>query len=690
MARILNKLALPALALAAFAQQPTFRTEANLVVVDVAVRDRAGHDMPDLKKQDFVVLEDGKPQTISVFEFQQLSSEPLPHAPALAERPQAPPVRSKAIAVSKPGHVQYQDRRLMVLFFDLSSMQPAEQVRARKAALRFVEQNMTASDMVAVMTFSTDLQVVQDFTSDRDLITAAVRSFSSGEGSDLAIAADTGDSDNGEDTGAAFVADETEFNIFNTDRKLSALETASRMLAALPEKKALVYFSGGVAKTGVENQSQLRSTINAAVRSNVAFYPVDARGLTALIPGGDASHASERGTGLFSGAAQTQQRAQFNDQQETLVSLASDTGGKALLDNNDLAMGIVQAQKDIQSYYIVGYYSTNPALDGRYRKIQVKVASQPQAKLDYRNGYFGPKEFGKFTESDKERQLEQALLMDDPVTGLPLALEVNFFRLGRDRYFVPLAVKIPGSAVELGAKGSNQVTEFDFIGQVRDSQNRLVSSVRDGITVKLDTASGAQLARRNFEYDTGFTLAPGDYRLKFLARENRTGKMGTFETRFTVPDLKTPSGYLRVSSTVWSNQREPLEAAVGAAGQKKAQALNPLVENGQKLIPSVTRVFRKDQNLFVYMEAYDPALSPADKKANLVAALSIFRGRAKAFETPAVHAGEPRAGRQATVPIEFQVALDKLPLGRYTCQVSVVDEIGKRFAFSRSALVILP
>src|SRR6202022_4424167 len=130
---------------------------------------------------------------------------------------------------------------------------------------------------------------------------------------------------------------------------------AAKQLGMFPEKKALVYFSSGVGKTGVENESQLRSTVNAAVRANVAFYPIDARGLVALPPGGDARKASAHGTGLFTGGQQTKEKDRFNNEQETLSTLAQDTGGKALLDDNDLAMGIVQAQQDIRSYYMLGY-----------------------------------------------------------------------------------------------------------------------------------------------------------------------------------------------------------------------------------------------------------------------------------------------------------------------------------------------
>src|SRR5205085_9063429 len=123
-----------------------------------------------------------------------------------------------------------------------------------------------------------------------------IRGFRIGESSELSEDAASGDET---DDSGAFTQDDTEFNIFNTDRKLSALEDAAKKLGRFPEKKALVYVSSGVGKTGVENQSQLLSTVNAAVRANVAFYPIDARGLVATPLGGDASAASPKGTGIF-------------------------------------------------------------------------------------------------------------------------------------------------------------------------------------------------------------------------------------------------------------------------------------------------------------------------------------------------------------------------------------------------------
>ncbi len=684
----------------AAAQQPTeipvFKSTTSLVIVNVSVRDKSGKPIEGLKKSDFTLTEDGKAQEISVFEFQRLeeaqAAEPEP-VPSVAAGSATPARKTTAIVPSKPGEIRYRDRRLMVLFFDFASMPPSDQIRSQEAADKFLRKQMTPSDLVAVMVFGNTLQVVQDFTGDRDLLGAAIKSLRIGEASVFSQEAETGDTESGQDTGAAFIADESEFNIFNTDRKLAALESAARMLGSLPERKALVYFSSGVGKTGVENQSQIRATVNAAVRANLAFYPVDARGLMATPPGGDASVGAPRGSSIFSGREQTRQRDRFVDQQETLTTLAGETGGKAFLDSNDLSLGIAQAQRDIRSYYILGYYSTNSALDGKFRRVKVKMANAQYAaaNVDYRAGYYGAKEFSKFTSTDKERQLADALLLGDPFTDLTLAMEADYFRLARDRYFVPVALKIPGSEVPLAKKGSNEMTEFDFIGQVRDKQGRTVGQVRDGITIKLNEANSGELARRNLEYDTGFTLPPGEYRLKFLARENRTGKMGTFETAFTVPDLSVKSDTLPLSSVIWSNQREPLSAAVGAAEkQKKLLATHPLVKDGQKLVPSITRVFRKDQTLYVYFEAYNPATEGEARTASVSATLSFFRGKRKASESSPVRVTQLAPSRSSVAQFQFQLPLSKLAPGRYTCQVNVVDEIGRKFAFARSPVVVTP
>lgn len=672
---------------ALFAQDrpAAFRTDTNLVIVNVTVRDKSGKLLDNLKKEDFTLLEDDKAQQIAVFEVEHLASDVLPPLVAVNGRQAAqviqPPPTAPVPAASAQAAPARKDKRLLALYFDFSSMQPQEQIRAQQAAVKFLNQQMTSSDLVEILTYSNRLRVLQDFTDDRELLMSEIQGFRIGEASENAVDGSTG-ADPTDDSGS-FTPDETEFNIFNTDLKLIGLETAVKKLAVFPEKKALIYFSSGISRTGVDNESQLRATVNAAVRANVAFYPVDARGLVATPPGGDASTASASGTGIFTGKTQQGLRDKFNTSQETLSTLAADTGGKALLDSNDLTMGITQAQKDINAYYILGYYSGNGALDGKYRRIRVRLRSDLEAKLDYRNGYYAAKVFQKFTASDKERQLEEALTLGDPFTDLPLALEVDYFRIARDKYFVPITARISGSAIDLG---KNAKTDLDFIGQIRDSTGHLIGGVRDGITVKFNEDNVTQLSRRQLEYDTGVTLPPGDYKLKFLARENQNGKMGTFEMKFTVPDLSKQQS-VRMSSVVWSNQKEPLAASVGSAGaNKKLLEAHPLVDNGQKLVPDITRVFRKDQRLYVYFEVYDPGTEAAP---SVTAELTMFRDKSKAFESAPIRVTKPKSGRPNTLAFEFQMPLANIPPGRYTCQVSIIDEQARKFGYARSPLVVL-
>src|SRR5439155_6755303 len=266
---------------------------------------------------------------------------------------------------------------------------------------------------------------------------------------------------------------------------------------------------------------------------------------------------------------------------------------------------------DISSYYILGYYSENSKMDGHYRRIKLQFASnelQARAgKLDYRQGYFAGKEFKQFNASDKENQLVEALMMGDPVTDISVAIEVDYLRMARERYFVPVTVKIPGSELELAKHGGADTTKLDFIGEVRDSKGQVQGNVRDAQDIKLKGETASQLAKRTLAYDTGFTLQPGAYTLKFLTRENTTGKMGTFETKFVVPDLTQQVKYLPISSVVLSNQRQPLsESLASAERDKRILAQNPLVQDQTKLIPSVTKVFKQEQDMFVFLEAYQP------------------------------------------------------------------------------------
>ncbi len=661
---------------------PTFSSSTQLVVETVIVRDKDGKVVPNLKREDFILTEDNAVQEIKFFEFQSLA-EPAPVPVNLKPNALARLPRTQ-IAGEPKQEVRYRDRRLLALYFDMSAMMPPDQIRALDAARKFVRTQMTNEDLVALMQYTGGaVQVFQDFTADRQRLLDILETLVVGEDENATVSASDPSS---ADAGAAFGQNDAEFNVFFTDRQLAALQTAAQMLGRLNEKKSLLYFSSGLRLNGTNNQAQLNATINAAVRAGVSFWPIDARGLVASAPLGNATQASPGGVAMYSGASANAMQANFQRSQDTLWSLAADTGGKALLDSNDLGRGMVEAQKSFSSYYVLGYYTTNTNPDGKFRNIEIKLKDGQNYTLEYRKGYYAQKLFTQQSSADKERQLEDALLLGDPITDLTLALEVSYFQLNRAEYFVPVAVKIPGRELTLARKRGADHTVIDFIGEIKDNFGVTLSNVRDKVDIKLSGATAAQLAARPIEYDTGFTLLPGKYKLKLLARDLVTGRIGTFETRFTIPNLARETKKLPASSVVLSSQKTKLNEMLFNAAKDKGKALaaNPLVSNGEKLSPSVTRVFSKSKKLYVYWELYPGGEAP------VFTYLSVFRGNEKTFDSPPLQVAQTTAAKLRTLPLRQEVSLDNFSPGEYRVQLNAVDAAGQKAAFWEAPILVIP
>ena len=672
---------------------PTLSVSSQLVIETVSVKDKSGKPIEGLAAKDFKVTENGVAQKIQFCEHQNLPAE---GAVAPIAQPTAGDLKvyyhlsSTQIAPEPRGSQLYKDRRLLALYFDMTALPPADQVRALTAAQNFIRAQMKADDLVSILRYSGGgVDVLQDFSSDRTRLLSILETMIVGEGQAFA---DQADDASASDTGAAFGQDDSEFNIFNTDRQLAALQTAAKMLGMLSEKKSLVYFASGLRLNGLDNQAQLHATINDAIRSGVSFWPIDARGLVAEAPLGDATKGSQGNTGMYSGTAALAMMTNFQQSQDTLYTLASDTGGKALLDYNDLTRGIQQAENSVSSYYIIGYYTSDSTQDGKFRRIHVSLPGNPDAVLDYRQGYFAGKVFAKFNAADKERQLEDALMLSDPVTELTIAMEVDYFQLNRAEYFVPIIVKIPGRELALARKRGAEHTLIDFIGEIKDDYGGMtVTNLRDKVDIKLSETTADELSKRPIEYDTGFTLLPGKYTIKFLARDDETGRIGTFQTSFVIPNLNKEVQRLPISSVVLSSQRVDLKDAIYNAQKSKDQqaqeSVNPLVHDGVKLIPSVTRVFNRNQNLFVYLQAYEQG---APQTQPLLAYVTFYRGPKKAFETRPVQITEGWDNHVKTMPLAFNIPMAGLEPGTYDCQVTVLNPTGEKAAFWQAPVMLLP
>ena len=683
-------------------QEFTLSVKVQLVVEAVVVKDKEGKSIPGLTAKDFSLTEDGVPQTVRICEHQNLAAQSTP-LPVLKPADEDIRIYKKLahtqIAPESVDKERYKNRRLLAIYFDMSAMGPADQMRALSAAKQFIRTQMTTVDLVSILRYQGgSVDILQDFTADRNKLLSILETLVVGEAQGDT---ETIDDASSADTGAAFGQDDSEFNVLNTDRQLSALQTAARMLGQLEEKKSLVYFASGLRLNGIDNQAQLHATVDAAIKAGVSFWPIDARGLVAQAPLGDATQGSPGNSAIYSGTAAQANTTNFQQSQDTLYALAGDTGGKALFDSNDLDRGLVQAQDAISDYYLLGYYATNTAKNGHFRRVKITLNQDLAASLNYRQGYYADKEFSRFTAVDKERQLEDALMLEDPITELSIAMEIDHFQLNRAEYFVPIVVKIPGRELALAKRGGAEHTLIDFVGEIKDlTGGATVSNVRDNVNIKLSDATAAELAHRPIEYDTGFTLLPGKYSIKFLARDDETGRIGTYQTTFSIPNLNKEEKRIPISSVVLSSQRVDLKDALFDAAKAKDQvkeaAVNPLVQDGKKLVPSVTRVFSTARQMFVYLQAYKPPPAANDRTASatppqpLFAFVSLYLADSKVFETPPAAVEPNPASRLGITPLTFSFALDRLPPGKYDCQVTVVDPSNQKTNYWRAPILLVP
>ena len=674
--------------------QFTLKASTEVVLVNVTVRGKNDMFIRDLKSGDFTVLEDGKKQEIVSLDVENTDSVVTAEAPKTELLGNLNPAPGTAAPSNPPRapETELKDRRLIVLFFDLTAMQTEEIERAAKSAMDYADKQMAPADLVSVITLSNSLKVDLDFTSDKAALKTAMTSLIGGsnEGFTNGAAADTTDTTDTSDAASGFTPDETEYNIFNTDRRLQALVNLANDLSVVPQRKSVIYFSGGMERTGVENQTQLRLAINAASRANLSFYPVDVRGLEAMVPGGAAfgggggrgggggARGGGGGTSVYSGRGVLSQYDSNFASQETLVTLANDTGGRAFLDSNDFAPAFTKVHEDTSFYYLLGYISSNTQRDGRYRRITVRVnrTDLKDAKVEFRKGYYAPADFQHSTKESREQQLQDQLTSDVPSSDFPVYLSTGYFRMGDNRYFVPVSVVVPGSQIPFTRASEQDRATLDIIAVMRDEAKRPFGTIRD--TVKLAVNTSQDVQRKNVQYDGGFLLPPGKYTVKFVVRENQTGRMGSFEAETTVPDLKAAP--VKVSSVILSNQKQP-------AKQKN----NPLVREGSQIIPNVTHVFSSGQHLYLYYEVYDPAKpAEADGKATarVLTNVAFYKGAVKAYETPLVQAVDVNVPERKATAFELDVPLEELKPGFYTCQINVVDDAAGKFVFPRLALLV--
>jgi VWFA-related protein len=681
------------------AEPPRFDSSAgvSIVSVDVVVRDGSGNIVRGLTAKDFVVSEDGKPQKIETFSFQEISESAPAGRPDIqlldgleekvrAEAARAATATTAAPVERAPDVAGVMNRRMIAILFDVSSMQPDDVQRAVEDARDWVSEKMTGADLVALITIGTRLNVLTDFTSSREDALAALQSLAYNEGTEVdpqsvATAATEAEAA-AADTETTTEADA--FQEFNNDVRLRALKTVCQELAPIQQKKALLYFSAGMRRSGDDNQIELRNATSTCNRGNVSIYAADTRGLQAVAAGGS---ASSRGNGrsLLTGSGMRGFQ-QLNQSQETLTTLSADTGGRAFTATNDFGDAFASVQRDLAAYYLLGYSSTNPARDGKYRRITVRV-NRPDLKslnVDARPGYYAGRSFANTNNRDREAALDDQLQAAVSSTDVPMVVGTGYFRQqggdprnanprgNGDRFYVPISLAVPGFAVPVAEKATE--VQIDVKGEVRDERGGVIGRIRE--TIKVPSGGAETLAGRQVFYQSGLSLPPGRFIVKVVLRENTGGGIGSFEAPIIVPQLDPKA--MKVSSVVMSTQVQ--KAAPGRTD-------NPLVRDGVQLLPNLTRAVGRNQKVYFYYEVYDPAL--AEQTADLRTSLAFYRGGVKVFETPMVTRTMIDEANRRAVVFQLEVPAEQFKPGTYTCQINIVDAIASTVAFPRVSFVVM-
>jgi hypothetical protein len=320
------------------------------------------------------------------------------------------------------------------------------------------------------------------------------------------------------------------------------------------------------------------------------------------------------------------------------------------------------------------------------------VVNRPDVRVSHRRGYYALKEFTKWTESERNRQLEEAMGVDRPFSEVPFILQADYFMSENGNSMVPVSVQLAGDGVVFENKGNRREAQFELLAQVMDPEGKVAGVARDTVRVRLPVPSAEKIQDGQILYHTGFRLRPGTYELKFLIRDNRTGKLGTFVQPLQVPAIEADT--FETSSVVLGSRLvDPKESSDGVEHRGPARRFrrqmrrqDPLLIKGQKIIPSIGNVFLAQQTLYVYFEVYGAQKNDETNRPRLRTSLLLLRDNTKARSSEAHYVEEWTRGGVSAVAMAMP--LRGLEKGAYTLQIHLRDDVAGSNLFRRVPLVI--
>ena len=628
------------------ASQGAIKAEASLVLVDAVVTDRKKHYLQDLGPKDFHVFEDGVEQSIVSFS------------------------READIKPDAPGHERY-----VVLFFDDSSPGSAHQLEERQAAARFVEKTASPNRMIAVVDFRRGLHVVQNFTANAELLNEAikspqfstirpVRADSPGIETSPSAVGPTG-SQALESWGG-----EKEENLDARDLLL-AIRGIANILSSVPGRKAMILFSTGW-KVSDEPEGDFRAALDALNKANVAVYPVSARGLEASAGNAPGSRGLSA-TGMPGSIS-------LNDQD--LRSIATSTGGFPIVSQNDLTSGMQRISADLDAGYILGYVPSNPAHDGRYHKISVKL-NRAGTEVRARDGYFDGKSPDPLMGKPEGTTLE-ARATSTQAGDIPITLSAPYFYVRPGVAVVNLALSIPASSLEFDKQKGAFHSRVDIVGIAYRQDGSIAARFSDTVNLDYDKHEAQQIARTRFDFQKCFKVAPGDYVLR-VALSAGGQKFGKYVLPLVVDPFSGTE--FTLAGPALGEKIVMLTPQVADMDESLLENTKPLIANGEEVVPSATNRFAKDSKPVAYVELYDPLAKTGNVKMGILFKVLERGTNHPVYSSNTIPISQEAAGHPL-VPAIFNLPIDKLQTGQYRMEVWGRDSDGNVSAVRSAAFSV--
>jgi VWFA-related protein len=665
--------------LAALAQTPappqpplTFKVEVNYVEIDANVTDAQGNFVRSLTKDDFQILEDGKPQTLTAFSMVDIPIERVD--PPLFSKTAIPP---DVVTNRTPF-----EGRIFVLVVDDLHTRFNHTSRTRAAARQFVERYVGANDLVAVVNTSGYGKSMQDFTSNRQLALKAIDAAMGNKADSSTVAALQDYYINrdvpgpGSNANASFNELQRYTNARNSLRTLKNL--ADFMAGMRGRRKAVVYFSEGVNYNvtdpisnthATDVQREIRDLVAAATRANVNVYSVDPRGVTsgmedAIEIGGFPTDNSIKPSDLMN---------ELRLEQDSLRVVADETGGFAVLNQNDFRTGFSRILEDNSSYYVLGYYPTNEKLDGRFRTVQVKVL-KPGVKVRARRGYVAPVPAKKdkpakgSTAEKTSPALRDALESPIAVSGLTISAFAAPFKGAGANDAIAMAIEVDGSGLTFTQNPQGQFAdELEITLFASDTNGKIKDGAHDVIGLALKPQTHEAVRRGAFRVIRRIQVPPGKYQLRVGARESGGGKVGTVIYDLDAPDFS--KGALSMSGI----------ALASASGSRIPTASpDPKVNEFKDVLPappSASREFPREDTLAVFAEVYDN-VGKTPHRVEITAAVLSDEGKV-VHTTSDVRKSEELQGATGGYGYTTKIPLSALAPGRYVLRLAATSMLGK-------------